>query len=107
MLSSLELDYGLQATEPVDGNFQWGENNGWACLQLVACEALEACGRSEDAHRIAQKYVALVEKCFDETGHLWEKYNVKNGSSNAVGEYGTPTMRGWSAGVYLSLKEKL
>ena len=107
LLSSLELDYGLQAAEPVEGNFQWGENNGWACLQLVACEALEACGRKEDARRVAEKYVSLVEKCFAETEHLWEKYNVQNGSSNAVGEYGTPTMIGWSAGVYLSLKEKL
>lgn len=107
LLASLELDYGLQAAEAVEGNFQWGEDNGWACLQLVACEALENCGRAENARRIAEKYVSLVEKCFDETEHLWEKYNVRNGSSNAVGEYGTPTMIGWSAGVYLSLKEKL
>lgn len=107
LLSALELNYGLQAAEKVDGNFQWGENNGWACLQLVACEALEACGRFADARRIAEKYVSLVEKCFDETGHLWEKYNVHDGSCNAIGEYGTPVMIGWSAGVYLSLKEKL
>ena len=107
LLSSLELNYGLQAAEPVDGNFQWGEGNGWACLQLVACEALEACGRKDDARSIAEKYVSLVEKCFYETEHLWEKYNVQDGNSNAVGEYGTPTMIGWSAGVYLSLKEKL
>lgn len=107
LLSALELGYGLQAAEHVEGNFQWGENNGWACLQLVACEALENCGRREDARRIAEKYVALVEKCFAETGHLWEKYNVHDGSSNAVGEYGTPAMIGWSAGVYLSLKAKL
>jgi hypothetical protein len=38
---------------------------------------------------------------------LWEKYNVHDGSSNAIGEYGTPAMIGWSAGVYLSLKAKL
>ena len=107
LLSSLELDFGLQAAESVEGNFQWGENNGWACLQLVACEALEARGRFDDARRIAKKYVSLVEKCFDATGHLWEKYNVRDGSSNAVGEYGTPTMIGWSAGVYLSLKAKI
>lgn len=107
LLAALELGFGLQAAEHVEGNFQWGENNGWACLQLVACEALEHCGRAADARRIAEKYVALVEKCFDETGHLWEKYNVHDGSSNAIGEYGTPAMIGWSAGVYLSLKAKL
>ncbi len=107
LLASLELTYGLQAAEHVEGNFQWGENNGWAALQLVACEGLESCGHKDDAHRIAQKYVSLVEKCFEETGHLWEKYNVLVGSSNAVSEYGTPAMIGWSAGVYLSLKAKL
>lgn len=107
LLAALELNFGLQAAEPVEGNFQWGEDNGWAALQLVACEALEACGRRDDALRVAGKYVSLVEKCFDETGHLWEKYNVREGSSNAVGEYGTPAMIGWSAGVYLSLKAKI
>lgn len=107
LLAALELDFGIQAAEPVEGNFQWGENNGWACLQLVTFEALENCGRKNDAHRVAEKYTALVEKCFDATGHLWEKYNVREGSSNAVGEYGTPTMIGWSAGVYQTLKAKI
>lgn len=103
LLDALELDFGLQATEPTDANYQWGEDNGWACLQLVACEALVACGRADDACRVAEKYVSLVERCFETTGHLWEKYNVREGSSNAVGEYGTPTMIGWSAGVYQAL----
>jgi len=107
LLEALELDFGVQAAEPTDGNYQWGESNGWACLQLVACEALASCGRTHDARRVAEKYVALVEKCFDATGHLWEKYNVRDGSSNAVGEYGTPTMIGWSAGVYQTLKALL
>ena len=103
LLSALELEFGLQTSESSYGKFQWGEENGWACLQLVACEALKTCGRVEDAVRIAKKYVLLVEDCFEKTGHLWEKYNVKNGDANAVGEYGTPTMIGWSAGVYLAL----
>ena len=107
LLSALELDHGVQAAEFTEGNFQWGEDNGWACLQLVACEALEACGRVSDTIRIAKKYVSLVEKCFDSTGYLWEKYNVREGNSNAVGEYGTPAMIGWSAGVYLALRAKL
>ena len=107
LLNALELDFGLQAAEHVEGNFQWGDTNGWACLHLVAFEALMACGRVNDAHRVAKKYTALVEKCFDETEHLWEKYNVREGSSNAVGEYGTPSMIGWSAGVYLALKAEI
>ncbi len=100
LLSALELDFGLQASEACEGNFQWGADNGWACLQLVAVEALLNCSRREDALRIVRKYIALVEDCFEKTGHLWEKYNVRNGTSEALGEYGTPKMLGWSAGVY-------
>ena len=33
-----------------------------------------------------------------------EKYNIFDGSANAIGEYGTPEMLGWTAGVYLALK---
>ena len=105
LLNSLELGYGLQATVATEENYQWGENNGWACLQLVACEGLCRCGRVEDAIRIAEKYTSLVEKCFAETHHLWEKYNVRLGSNEAIGEYGTPTMLGWSAGVYQELQK--
>lgn len=86
-----------------DGNYQWGADNGWACLQLIACKGLLACGRLADAKRIARKYIALVERCCEQTGHLWEKYNVRNGSHGAVDEYGTPQMLGWSAGVYQAL----
>ena len=103
LLHALELDFGLQASEPAKGNFQWGSDNGWACLQLIACEALANCGRGADAVRIAEKYVSLVEICFEKTNHLWEKYNVRVGSNEAIGEYGTPTMIGWSAGVYQAL----
>lgn len=108
LLSKLELAYGLQAAEPsVQGNFQWGAGNGWAALQLVATEALEACGRTADAARVAGKYVGLVERTFASTHAIWEKYNIITGDHNAVGEYGTPEMMGWSAGVYLALAEKL
>ena len=107
LLDVLELNYGLQATEPTEGNFQWGQDNGWACLQLVACEALIACKRIKDATRIAKKYVSLVENCFEKTNRLWEKYNVRVGSNDAIGEYGTPEMLGWSAGVYQALKDFL
>lgn len=105
LLNSLELEYGVQAAQKCAGNFQWGASNGWACLQLVVVEGLDFVGRKADALRIAKKYVTLVEKCFNESGHLWEKYNVLEGTSNAIGEYGTPHMLGWSAGVYQTLKK--
>ena len=106
LLASLEMPYGIGATEQTASNYQWGYKNGWACLQLIAVEGLARCGLQTEANRVAEKYVKLVEKVYKETGKLWEKYNVMDGNANAVGEYGTPEMLGWTAGVYVALKEK-
>ena len=45
-----------------------------------------------------------VEKVFEETGNLWEKYNVVEGNIKVKNEYEMPPMMGWSAGIYLELK---
>ncbi|MBE6629466.1 MAG: alpha,alpha-trehalase [Ruminococcaceae bacterium] len=108
LLGALELPFGLQAAEPVAGAaFQWGDQNGWACLQLVAVEGLLQVGRRADALRLAQKFVHTVERTFAQTGKLFEKYNVREGNADAVSEYGTPEMMGWTAGTYLALKKFL
>ena len=108
LLDVLELPFGVQASERVsDGAFQWAQINGWPCLQLVAVEGLVQVGREADARRIAQKYVRAVEQTFEKTGKLFEKYNLLEGSADAVSEYGTPEMMGWTAGVYLALREYL
>ena len=36
-------------------------------------------------------------------GKLFEKYNGLTGDIDAVSEYGTPEMLGWTAGVYMNL----
>ena len=64
-------------------------------------------GYEADAKRIAKKYVDLVEKIFDETGYLWEKYNVEEGSVKVKNEYDMPAMMGWSAGTYMAFKKYL
>lgn len=108
LLDALELPFGVQASERVgDTAFQWAQINGWPCLQLVAVEGLLRVGRKKDAERIAEKYVRVVEQTFAKTGKLFEKYNVQEGNADAVSEYGTPEMMGWTAGVYLALKELL
>jgi alpha,alpha-trehalase len=108
LLDVLELPFGIQAAEPVAGTaFQWGDQNGWACLQLVAVEGLFQLGRRADALRIAEKFVQAVEQTFTQTGKLFEKYNVREGNADAVSEYGTPEMMGWTAGTYLVLKRLL
>ena len=66
--------------------------------------SLDNYGYKEDALRVAEKYTKLVEKVYDETGALWEKYNVVEGNINVTGESSDgkmPSMMGWSAGAYL------
>ncbi len=103
-LHRLEAPYGLLTCEKneVPGTFQWDYPNGWACLQYIAIIGLDRYGYREEAARLARKYTALVEKVFEETGNLWEKYNVVEGNINVANEYAMPPMMGWSAGVYLA-----
>ena len=70
-------------------------------------KGLDKYGYREEAHRIANKYVTLVDKVFAETGNLWEKYNVVEGNINVSNEYKMPAMMGWSAGTYLAALEYL
>lgn len=108
-LSRLEAKYGVLTCEKGDktANYQWDYPNGWACLQYVAVIGFDKYGYTDIAHRLAEKYTSLIEKCFDETGNLWEKYNVTDGSLNVSNEYAMPTMMGWSAGVYLAAEKYL
>ncbi len=103
-LSRLEAEHGILTCEAnaEPGNYQWNYPNGWACLQYIAISGLARCGYTEEARRIAQKYIALVDRVFRQTGNLWEKYNVAEGNLQVVNEYGLPPMMGWSAGVYLA-----
>lgn len=107
-LNRLECRWGLAACEKNDtpGVYQWNYPNGWACQQYIAVVGFQNYGMTEIALRLARKYTELVEKCFDETENLWEKYNVVEGNVNICQE-GTgkmPAMMGWSAGTYLAMK---
>ncbi len=103
LLPRLEMEYGVAACEKceVPGNFQWGYPNGWPPMQRIVAEGLLRYGYREDALRIAEKYVKLVEHSFEETGNFWEKYNVVEGNVAVVDEYKMPAMLGWTFGVYL------
>ena len=108
-LARLEAAHGILATEsnPFPGHYQWGTPNGWPCMQYAAFAGLSAYGYEKEARRIAGKYIKLCDSAFEETGKLWEKYNVIDGNVNVTAEYETPAMMGWTAGVYLKAKELL
>lgn len=102
VLPRVEEKYGIACVEKCDkpGNYQWGHPNGWPPTQRIVVQGLLNYGYQEDAFRIANKYCDLVESCFRQTGHLWEKYNVVKGNADVVDEYQMPTMLGWTFGVY-------
>lgn len=103
LLAALEQEHGITVCEKgSDREFlQWDYPNMWPCLSYFAVEALLACGRKADATRVAEKYCATVEKNFDTTGDLWEKYDAVSGEIAASHEYQTQPLLGWTAGVYL------
>ena len=54
---------------------------GWDCPSFPVCaENINDSLSLAMLKRIAKKYAELVEKCFEETENLWEKYNVKDGN---------------------------
>ena len=79
----------------------------WPSNVYFAYNALKNVGLIEDAKRIAQKYMETVERCYAETGVLWEKYDASIGKVSVTREYDTPEMMGWTAGVYRYLEEEL
>jgi alpha,alpha-trehalase len=42
---------------------------------------------------------------FEVKGDLYEKYDARDGSVSVTSEYETPSMLGWTAGVYAFLKD--
>lgn len=109
-LPELETEWGIVTVERCDhikGTFQWGYPNGWPPMQQIVVEGLLRYGYEADARRIAKKFLSLMEKSFAETGHLWEKYDVVKGSAEALAEYETPAMLGWTYGTYRVFSELL
>ncbi len=71
----------------------------WALQVYFTYVALKTNGLLEDAERIAVKYRATVERNYEKTGMLWEKYCAQNGGIGEAKESGAHPMLGWTAGV--------
>jgi alpha,alpha-trehalase len=110
VLERLELAFGLAACEyrgEKEEYLQWDYPSMWPSNVYFAYNALKNVRLIEDAKRIAQKYMETVERCYAETGALWEKYDASIGKVSVTREYDTPEMMGWTAGVYRYLEEEL
>jgi alpha,alpha-trehalase len=86
---------------------QWDAPNGWAPLQWMTVKGLENYGFSDLAKEIAQRWIALNEKVYSQTGKMMEKYDVMNMDRLAGGgEYPGQDGFGWTNGVLLALIKK-
>lgn len=108
-LHRVEAEYGILSAEKheIFATYQWDYPYGWAPHQYIVMMGLDKYGYYDDAKRIAQKYMRLVDKVFDETGNLWEKYNVVEGNLNIPLNRSLPPMMGWSAAVYIAANKYL
>ena len=109
VLKLLEHDHGVTPT-PYRGEdvyYQWDYPCAWPAATCLVYKALKELGLTEDAKRIAQKYVGTIDEDFEKTGRLWEKYDAVRGGMGVSTEYDTPEMMGWTAGVYVYFCEEL
>ena len=93
---------GLRTTLSKTGQ-QWDAPNGWAPLQWVAFDGLRRYGEEAPARQLAERFLATVQREFNTTGKLVEKYNVETPGSGSGGEYPLQDGFGWTNGVVRAL----
>ena len=87
---------------------QWDSPNGWAPLQWFAVKGLMRYGFDDLAHKIMQRWNALIANHYSTHGVILEKYNVESpNSAVGGGEYEVQLGFGWSNGVYQSFESLL
>ncbi|CAF1220369.1 unnamed protein product [Adineta steineri] len=98
-------DGGLVTTLSKESTQQWDSPNGWAPLEYIGYRALlQTPGYEKLARTVRQRWMALNERVFKETGKMMEKYDVVDTDKPAGGgEYETQDGFGWTNGVYLEM----
>ncbi|MEJ6011170.1 alpha,alpha-trehalase TreF [Novosphingobium aquae] len=89
---------GLRTTLVASGE-QWDQPNGWAPLQWIAVTGLSRYGHEDLALEIARRWVDTVDQNYQQSGLIYEKYDVEAGAIGAGGEYAPQTGFGWTNGV--------
>jgi alpha,alpha-trehalase len=110
-LQRFEAPGGLLTSLEVTGS-QWDAPFGWAPLQLIAAQGLRRYGFEEDADRLAEKFISLVTKEFEEHGTIVEKYDVRRRESDVEAgiKFGYAANQigfGWTNGVVVQLLQEM
>ena len=66
-------------------------------MNLLTVMALDRYGFAGEAETIATRYLSLILDVYQDTGALWEKYNVVDGGTSMPKErYQPPEFHGWT-----------
>jgi len=104
LVSRKFLQPGGVATTTNNTGQQWDQPNGWAPLQYVTVMGLRNYKQNNLAKLIAQRWMRLNIKEFNNTGKLSEKYDIQHADAKAGGgEYPLQDGFGWTNGVLLKL----
>ena len=83
---------------------QWDGPNGWPPLVWLTIEGVRRYGRGDLADQAASRWLRLINRTYQATGRMMEKYDVVNTTRKAGGgEYPTQDGFGWTNGVALAL----
>lgn len=99
---------GVETTLTETGQ-QWDRPNGWAPLQYLAIEGLNAYGERDLAREIARDWMAENIEAYEASGVLVEKYDVeqppgrRGRAGGSGGEYPLQVGFGWTNGVLAKL----
>lgn len=108
-LPLFERKGGLQMSDH-DSGAQWDAPFGWAPTNWLAIKGLDDYGFHADAHRLARKFTATIDRSFAADGTIREKYNMASGNADvkiSAGYKANVIGFGWTNGVYLKLQDLL
>lgn len=92
-------------TTTIHSGQQWDAPNAWAPLQWIAFVGLKNYGYHSLADKIREAWCHNVERVYQNTGKLMEKYDAIHLSKIAGGgEYPNQDGFGWTNGVYAMFK---
>ncbi len=102
------LEPGGLGTTLTESGQQWDRPNGWAPLQYLAIEGLNAYGERYLAHDIAERWIRKNIQGYALASALVEKYDVEHsagasGGGGRGGEYSLQVGFGWTNGVLAKL----
>ena len=101
--TSLLKDGGVVTTTLATGQ-QWDLPNGWAPLQWITVAGLNHYGETRLAESVACRWMVTVNRVYQRSGKLVEKYDViASDRAGGGGEYPTQDGFGWTNGVMRKL----